>query len=271
MRLGLIGFGAIAGALADMLGEGSGPPVAHLTALVRPGAIAATRTRLDRSFAGRSEAVSDADALVAARPDLVVECAGHGAAATLVPPILRAGIDVVLVSVGALADPDLETALRGAAAEGGARLILPSGAVGGIDLLAALGREGGLEVRYRGTKPPAAWKGSPAENALDLDALTAPAAFFTGSARQAAAAYPKNANVAATIALAGAGLDATRVELIADPAAPGNVHEYHVAAPSARFSIRIENRPSAGNARTSAATILSVLREIANRAGPVAI
>jgi aspartate dehydrogenase len=173
--------------------------------------------------------------------------------------------------VGALADPGLEAALRSAAVAGGARLILPAGAIGGIDLLAALAAAGGLTVRYRGTKPPAAWAGTPAAGILDLDALTEARVFFTGTAREAAAAYPKNANVAATLALAGAGFEATAVELAADPAAPGNVHEVSVASPLASYSLRIENLPSAGNAKTSATTIYSVLREIRNRRGPVVV
>jgi aspartate dehydrogenase len=272
MRLGMIGFGSIGGALADLLLAGE--PLEHLAVLVRPGRAAELRQRLDGELAAVARVrsvVVDAEGLRAARPDLVVECAGHAAAKAHAPAVLRAGTDVVLVSIGALADPGLEASLKAAAAEGGARLILPAGAVGAIDLLSALGAAGALEVRYRGTKPPAAWAGTPAAELLDLDALTEPRIFFTGNAREAATAYPKNANVAATLALAGAGFEATHVELMADPAAPGNVHEYSVVSPLANYTIRIENKPSTGNAKTSATTIYSVLREIRNRLGPVAI
>ncbi|MDR5654201.1 aspartate dehydrogenase [Ruixingdingia sedimenti] len=272
MRLGLIGFGNIATALLDLLARGG--PLDHLAVLVLPGMEADARRRLEGDLAGaaRSHAVvTDAAALLAERPGLVVECAGHAAAQAHVPAVLRAGVDVILVSIGALADPALEAALRAAAAEGGARLVLPAGAVGAIDLLSALGAGGGVKVRYRGAKPPAAWAGTPAAGMLDLGALTEARVFFTGTAREAATAYPRNANVAATLALAGAGFEETQVELVADPAAPGNVHEYTVASPLANYTIRIENRPSEGNAKTSATTIYSVLREIRNRLGPVAI
>jgi len=272
MRLGLIGFGNIATALLGLLAEGA--PLEHLSVLVRPGAAPEARRRLNGELAAAARGrrlVEDAAGLLADRPDLVVECAGHAAASAHAPAVLRAGVDVVLVSVGALADPALEAALRAAAAEGGARLVLPAGAVGAIDLLAALGAAGGLAVRYRGTKPPAAWAGTPAAGILDLAALAEPKVFFAGTAREAALAYPKNANVAATLALAGAGFEATEVELVADPSAPGNVHEYSVASPLANYTIRIENQPSPGNAKTSATTIYSVLREIRNRRGPVAI
>jgi aspartate dehydrogenase len=272
MRLGLIGFGSIATTLLELLAQGK--PLDHLAVLVLPEVAPEARRRLDADLAGvaRSRAlVEDAAGLLAERPDLVVECAGHAAAQAHAPAVLRAGVDVVLVPIGALADPALEASLKTAAAEGGAHLILPAGAVGAIDLLSALGACGEVKVRYRGTKPPAAWAGTPAAELLDLDALKEPKVFFTGTAREAATAYPRNANVAATLALAGAGFEATEVELMADPSAPGNVHEYSVASPLANYTIRIENKPSAGNAKTSATTIYSVLREIRNRLGPVAI
>ena len=186
-------------------------------------------------------------------------------------PLLGDGVDCAVVSIGALAEPELERALYAAARAGGARLVLPAGAIGGIDILSALALTEDVSVTYRGTKPPAAWRGTPAEEATDLATLTAPAAFFTGTAREAARAYPRNANVAATLALAGAGFEETQVSLVADPQAPGNVHAYEVRAKSARIEMRIENMAAEGNARTSVATVYSVLREIRNRLGPVAI
>lgn len=274
MRLGLIGFGNIAVTLLGQLAEALDAPLEQLTVLCLPESAEEAMARLAGEFAGiarETAVVADARSLLEKQPDLVVECAGHAAVAAHVPPVLRTGTDVVIVSIGALADAALEQELRLAAAEGEARLVLPAGAVGGIDLLAAIARAGGLEVRYRGSKPPLAWSGTPAEALIDLGALKEPRTFFTGTAREAARAYPKNANVAATLALAGAGFEATHVELVADPAAPGNVHEYTVVSPLAKYTMRIENLPSAANAKTSVSTVYSVLREIRNRIGPVSI
>ncbi|XHB98362.1 aspartate dehydrogenase [Nitratireductor sp. ac15] len=274
MRLGLIGFGNIAGTLFDLLAKTLDTPLAHLCVVTRPEFAAETEVRLRADFGSLAKDISvagDAEALLAKKPHLVVECAGHAAVVAHVPPVLRAGTDVIIVSIGALSDAALEADLRAAASAGGARLILPAGAVGGIDLLSALGAAGGLEVRYRGSKPPHAWSGTPAENTVDLANLTKATTFFTGNAREAARDFPKNANVAATLALAGAGFEATHVELVADPSASGNVHEYSVISPLAKYSMRIENLPSAGNAKTSVSTVYSVLREIRNRIGPVAI
>ncbi|WP_349365610.1 MAG: aspartate dehydrogenase [Nitratireductor rhodophyticola] len=274
MRLGMIGFGNIAQTLLKQLAETLDGPLELLAVVARPETAGETEARLRAEFGALADelvVVTGAEALLQKKPNLVVECAGHAAVVEHVPPVLRSGIDVVIVSIGALSDAALEAELRSAAGAGGARLVLPAGAVGGIDLLAALGVAGGLDVRYRGSKPPRAWSGTPAEETVDLVNLTEAATFFTGNAREAARDFPKNANVAATLALAGAGFEATRVELVADPAAPGNVHEYSVTSPLAKYTMRIENLPSAGNARTSVSTVYSVLREIRNRIGPVAI
>lgn len=261
MHLGLIGYGNISTALVDLLDK-----PARLTVLVRPGRADGVREALPDA-----DVVENAADLIAARPDLIVECAGHGAVRDAAVPALAAGIDVIVVSVGALSDPALESALQKAAKEGDARMILPAGAIGGIDLLSAMAPAGGIELSYTGTKPPGAWRGTPAEKLIDLDGLTEAATFFTGTAREVAQAYPKNANVAATLALAGGGMDSTRVELVADPNASGNSHAYSVTSPLGSYEMRIMNRASGGNAKTSAATIYSVLREIRNYIGPVVI
>ncbi len=260
MHLGLIGFGNIATALAGLL---AGGPVSGVTVLVRPEAEArAAAAAKDLRSPVAIGIVTSPGRLLAAGPDVVAECAGHGAVEALGADILSAGCDLIVASVGALADDDLRHRLDAAARSGGGRLILPSGAIGGLDLLTAIAPAGGLNVTYRGIKPPAAWKDTPAEDIVDLDNLTAPARFFAGTAREAARLYPKNANVVAALALAGAGFDATRVELIADPAAPGNRHAYDVVSPLCRYSVDIAAAASSGNVRTSATTAYSMLAEI---------
>lgn len=192
----------------------------------------------------------------------LVECAGHPGLLAHGPAALARGIDVISVSLGALADDTLATRLTEAAAMGGARLHLASGSVGGLDILRA-GAVGGLiRVRYTGRKPPAAWKGSPAEAALDLDHLGGPATHFEGTARQAALSYPKNANVAAAVALAGLGFDGTQVQLIADPAAPGNLHEVEAEGSFGRFRIEILGAPLPDNPKSSGLAAMSLLAEL---------
>jgi aspartate dehydrogenase len=268
VHLGLIGYGSIARALLGILArEGSAP--ARVTVLARAGSDAGIRAALAQDVAGA--VVTEVADMIAARPDLVVECAGQSAVAAHVPPVLRAGIPVVIVSIGALADPALLAAVEGAARDGDTRITLPGGAMGGVDLLSALRPSGITSVVYTGRKPPMAWAGTPAEGLVDLAALTEPATFFTGTARQAATDYPKNANVAATLALAGIGFDETRVRLVADPGVDRNVHEVSVTAGAADYTIRIAGHPAPDNPKTSATTALSVAREVLNRSRRVAI
>ncbi|MBW4708967.1 aspartate dehydrogenase [Roseobacter sp. YSTF-M11] len=269
MHLAIIGYGNIAQSVLRWL---AARPVDQLSVLTRPAA--RKRVQQDKllSAAAHHVFVTDSmDEMLAGHPDLVVECAGHQAVIEYAPKALKAGVDLVLVSIGAMADERLSQALKEAAIAGGGKLILPAGAIGGIDLLAALSLAGEVAVKYRGTKPPAAWRGTPAERATDLDNLSDMQVIFDGTARQAATEYPRNANVAATLALAGAGFDATRVELIADPAARGNRHAYDVACAAGRFTVQIDNAASPENARTSVATIYSVAREINRKRDPVII
>lgn len=259
MHLGIIGYGNITRALLSVLAQEGARP-ARLSLLTRRAEVVEG-----------AQVFTDPAALIAARPDLIVENAGHSAIAETVLPALRAGIECVVVSIGALADEGLFAAVRQAARDGGTRIVLPAGAIGGVDLLSALRPSGISRVVYTSRKPPLAWMGTPAEGLLDLPALRDEACFFTGTARNAALSYPKNANVAATLALAGIGFDATEVRMIADPAVTQNIHEFSVSAGAAEYAIRIQGNPSPDNPKTSAATALSVAREVLNRMREVAI
>lgn len=270
MHLGLIGYGNIARTLLGVLAREEAA-IERLTVLSQPELAGVTGTALAGDFAGPARVVTDAPALIAARPDLVVECAGHTAVQAHATAVLRAGIEVLIVSIGALADAGLMAEVEAAAAAGGTRILLPAGAIGGVDILSALRPSGIASVTYTGRKPPLAWAGTPAEVLLDLPALTEEAVFFTGNAREAATQYPKNANVAATLALAGIGWEATKVRLVADPRVMRNIHEYTVTAGAADYTIRIEGNPSPDNPKTSVTTVYSVAREVVNRSRRVAI
>jgi len=272
-HLGIIGFGAIAQGLIAVLCEEPGTP-ARITILCRAGREAATKAQAEQIIAGRGTtvfAVSDLDGLLAKAPDVVAECAGHSAIESYGSGVLDAGVDLIVASIGALADDALLAALRTAAENSGAQVTLPSGAIGGIDAVAAARLSGITEVIYTGRKPPTAWAGSPADTVVDLQALTEEVVFFTGSAREAAQAYPKNANVAATLALAGIGMDKTQVRLIADPGAGGNTHEYSVRSGAVDYSMTQVGKPSPLNPKSSQSTVLSLARAVLNRAAAIAI
>lgn len=192
--------------------------------------------------------------------DHMIDCAGHSALTSHGPDILRRGIDLTTVSIGALSDPVVHQSLQQAVAEGQSTLHLASGAIGALDCLRAA-RIGRLQsVTYVGRKPPRGWKGSPAETRLDLDNLGAGAAIhFDGTARDAATEYPKNANVAAAVALAGLGFDKTRVKLIADPDIDENIHEVQASGDFGYFSFEIRGQSLPDNPRSSALAAMSVL------------
>jgi len=264
VTLGVIGYGTIASLALDCLARELTAPLDAVICLAREGGETRAATMLesaDHPLAHRRMVVSSLDALLDQRPDLVIEAAGHDALRDCGARVLEAGADLLVTSVGALADEDLHKRLMAAAAKGG-ELILSSGAIGGLDILAAAKLAGLESVTYTSRKPPRAWRGTMAETSLDLDALTSEACFYEGDARGAATDYPQNANVAATLALHGAGFAATRVRLVADPAATGNLHEIRIRSACADINLRIEGRPSPENPKTSLTTGYSVAAQV---------
>lgn len=256
-KVGLIGCGAIGRVVAGLIQrEGRANHVTLGGVLVREGRIDEARAALPHG----TPVVSDIDLLIAAAPHGIAECTGHEGLRAYGPTVLEQGVGLTVISIGALADPALEAALRRAADGSSARITLPSGAVGGLDLLAAA-KLGGLDrVVYTARKKPVAWKGTPAEKAVDLDALTEATVFYRGKAREAATAYPQNANVAAAVGLAGIGLDATEVQLTADPAATGNEHRIVAEGKFGRAEFVIQGRTLPDNPKTSMLAALSLSR-----------
>ena len=252
--------------MAAIREQDGGANVRIVGALVRPGRAAAAQTQLPGI-----EIVESLDALLARRPKLVAEVAGQSAVAEYGEAVLRRGIDLLIISVGALADPALLARLKAAAEAGGSRILLPAGAIGGIDAVAAMRVAGLTSVRYRSRKPPAAWRGSPAEQIADLGSLTQRTVLYRGTAGEAALRFPQNANVAAALALAGLGFDATEVELVADPDAPGNVHEIEAEGAAGRFAIQLQGKPSRSNPKTSALAAMSVARALLNENATIVI
>ena len=201
--------------------------------------------------------------------DRMLDCAGHGALRQHGPGILRRGIDLVTLSIGALADAELYEELARAADHGSARLYLASGAIGALDCLRAA-RAGDLHnVTYIGRKPPIGWKGSAAEDRLDLDSMESGAqVHFDGTAGDAAREYPKNANVAAAVALAGLGFEKTRVRLIADADVTENVHAVEASGDFGRFTFEIRGQALPDNPRSSALAAMSVVAMLDQQARP---
>jgi len=258
LRVGLIGLGAIGGAVMRLLAER--PMEATIVGvLVRdPGRA--------RAAAAAFPLVATPDALLALRPAIVVEAGGYAALATHGPTVLRSGCDLLAVSVGALADPATYDSLLAAAHDGGGRIIVASGAIGALDALAAAAL-GGLDRVTHTTRKPA----HTLLLADEAAALTAEREIFCGSAREGALRFPESINVAAAVALAGLGFDRTEVRVIADPAVTRNGHEDVAEGAFGTLRFAIENIPSAENPRTGRLVALSIVRALLTRRAPLAI
>lgn len=259
MRVMLIGWGAIAQRVAGLMPKG-----AELVAIgLRPGSAAELPAGVARLEAP--------EALVALRPDLVIEAAGRSAVLPWGRAALQAGADFIPASTSALTEGPVLEALLGEAIAHDRQLIIPPGALGGIDALAAAALLPLDRVRHEIVKPPRAWAGSPAEALCALSGLSKAVTFWEGPAAEAAARFPQNANVAAITALAGLGMERTEVALVADPAALRNIHRVRAEGAFGSLAIELQNLPMASNPKTSELTALSLVRLIANRVNPMVI
>lgn len=258
--VGIIGFGSIG---KSIIASWQQAPLTHHkldVVLARPHQIDAARAMLGP----RVEVTSDIGQFIARRPRIVVEAAGHAAVVACAHRVLASGARLMVLSAGALADEAFRQDLLRVADAHGGKVVVPIGAIAGIDGLLALRRSGLDTVRYTSTKPPVSWKGTIAEDTFDLDALTVTTIIFEGNAAQAAASFPKNANIAATVAMAGSGFSSTRVVLVADPSASGNSGRIEAFGAGSRLEVTVAGEHSAGNPKTSLITGLSVLSLLEN-------
>jgi aspartate dehydrogenase len=192
-----------------------------------------------------------------AHADLAIECTPASMLERICRPMLEAGKQVIVLSAGALLPrPDL---IELAKTRGG-RIIVPSGALLGLDAVTAAAEGQIHSVRMITRKPPRSLVGAPylEANGISLEGLNGPKLVFSGTARDAAVGFPANVNVAAALALAGIGPDRTMSQIWADPSVERNCHTVEVDSDSARFTLSIENIPSE-NPRTGRITALSVL------------
>jgi aspartate dehydrogenase len=201
--------------------------------------------------------------------DLAIECAPASALDAICRPMLEAGKAVMVVSCGALLERDDLIALAKAR---GSQIIVPTGALLGLDAVAAAAEGEIRSVRMTTRKPPNGLAGAPylVANRISVEGLHEPKRVFSGTARVAAAGFPANVNVAAALSLAGIGPDRTLIDIWADPGVERNCHTIEVDADSARFTLSIENIPSE-NLKTGRITALSVIAALRKLHVPVRV
>ena len=189
--------------------------------------------------------------------DIVIECAPAKLVRSIVAPFVTSGKTAIVLSAGALLENE---DLIGLAKQNGGQIVVPTGALIGLDAVTAAAVGEIHSVRMVTRKPVQGLAGAPylVENNIDIEQITEPLRIFEGTAREAAKGFPANLNVAVALSLAGIGPDRTRLEIWADPALTRNVHRVEVESDSARFSMSIENVPSE-NPKTGRITALSVI------------
>ena len=251
MRVAVVGLGAIGTKVVEALDRG----IEGLTL----SAVSAQNPDKHRAWlAGLTSkpAVLPIEALAGAA-DIVIECAPSKLLRPIVAPFVRSGKTAVVLSAGALLDHEDLIEL---AKQNGGQIVVPTGALIGLDAVTAAAVGKIHSVRMVTRKPINGLAGAPyiVENNIDIAGITEPLKIFEGTAREAAKGFPANLNVAVALSLAGIGPDRTRLEIWADPTATRNVHRIEVESDSARFSMTIENIPSE-NPRTGRITALSVI------------
>lgn len=259
-RVGLVGCGAVGQGLARAISDGRAPVTLTAVFDIKPQAARALASSLKPS-----PAILPLNRM-AAQCDILVEAASPDAVQAVVRAAIAKKRDVVVLSTaGILRAPGLMTA----AARRGIRLRLPSGAMSGIDAVkaAACGKVAHVTLTTR--KPPAGFFGNAylKKNKISLVGLAEPLLLFDGPAAVAVRNFPVNVNVAATLSLAGVGPQKTRVRIFADPSLSRNLHEVAVEGDFGRIISRTENAPVAGNPKTSALAILSILAVLRQLAG----
>lgn len=251
-RVAIAGFGAIGSTVARRLDQGL--PGLELAA------VSARRPEQARErMAGLARPVPVlALAELAGHADVIVECAPAAVFRQVAEPALQAGRLLMPASVGALLQ---HWDLVELAERSGGRIVVPTGALLGLDAVRAAAEGEIDEVRMITRKPPSGLAGAPylEERGIDVEGIEEARKVFEGSAREGAKGFPANVNVAAALSLAGIGPDRTRLEIWADPTLTRNTHRIVVEASSARFEMQIENVPSEDNPRTGKITALSVI------------
>jgi aspartate dehydrogenase len=264
-RLGIAGLGAIGLAVARRVDAGAVPGLALAAVSARD------PEKARKNLAGLREPPPILGlAALADAADVIVECLPSRHFAEVAEPAVAAGRVFMPLSVGALLD---HMHLVERARETGARIIVPTGALLGLDAVRAAAEGTIRSVTLETRKPPAGLAGAPllVARGISVEGLTRPLLVFEGSAREAIAGFPANVNVAVALSLAGIGPDATRVEIWADPGVTRNTHTVIVKSDSSDLTMRIENIPSPENPRTGAITALSVLAALRCLTAPLVI
>jgi aspartate dehydrogenase len=265
MKLAIAGLGAIGLAVARRVDAGDVPGLVLVAVSVRDEA------RARKATAGfRTAPCFVALSALADAADVIVECLPAQHFLEVARPAVERGRTLMPLSVGALID---HMQLVDVARATGARIVVPTGALLGLDAVRATAEGKIASATIVTRKPPAGLVGAPllAKRGLSVEGLTEPLQVFAGSAREAIAGFPANVNVAVALSLAGIGPDRTKVEVWADPRVTRNTHTVSLRSDSSDLTMTIENIPDTDNPRTGRITALSVLAALRRLTSPLVV
>lgn len=256
-RVGLIGCGTIGSQLAIAIDSGK---VSNATLVSLFDVIAENAQSLQGRLEHRAEIFSDFDRFLQSEFDTIIEAASQQAVRSFANSAVASGKDLMVMSVGALADPHFLTELLDMAQKHSARIYIPSGAIAGIDAIKSV--KNLIEtITLTTTKHPKALAGAPffAERGMKPEEIVQKTEIFAGPASEAVKLFPANVNVAAVLGLAGIGPAKTRVRIMADPNTKTNKHDISVSGSFGEIQISVDNVQSPGNPKTSYLAILSAI------------
>jgi aspartate dehydrogenase len=256
-KVGLVGCGTIGSQLAVAVDSDK---IANASLVALFDVAESNLQNLKAKLHSNPGAHSDFSKFLGSGADIIVEAASQDAVRAFGKAILEAGKDLMVMSVGALADRDFLGDLLQAAAKEGCRIYVPTGAIAGVDAIRSV-RNLLDSVTLTTTKSPKALAGAPffETGKIKLDEITKSTVIYEGTAAEAVRAFPANVNVAAVLSLAGMGVDKTKVRIVADPQATTNQHEIAAAGSFGKIKITVNNVPSPGNPKTSFLAVLSAI------------
>ena len=259
LGVGVIGCGVIGSVLAHAIDEGE---AGNTRLIIVYDLVIQKSKKLVNALPVKPKIAKDFTELVGCEDvHLVIEAASQDAVRQYASKVLRAGKDLMILSVGALVDSGLKNSVESFADSAGRKVYIPSGAIAGLDGLKSAAINRIDEVILKTRKPPEGLKDVSyiEQSGINIDTLSKPKTVYSGSAVEACKLFPANVNVAAALSLAGIGPQKTRVVIVADPTIQRNIHEIRAKGKFGEFTVCIENVPSPNNPKTSHLAALSAV------------
>jgi len=269
MKFALLGCGFIGRTIAKAIAEGKVEGTLRIVYDRHPESI----KKVQGFFKKKPRAAKNISELIASDAELIIEAGSIEAAEKIGIEAVKAGKDILIMSVGALLNREFRKELAAEARKSSASIYIPSGAIGSLDALQAASVAGLDEIALQTIKNPKALIDAPyvKKNKIPLDKLKKKKTIFEGNAREAIKGFPQNINVGASLSLAGIGEEKTKIKIVADPHARKNIHIITAKGDFGELYFRIKNAPSPENPKTSYIAALSAIALLKKIASPLKI